>query len=257
MKKVNNKGEGIIGIIPARWDSSRFPGKPLIQLHGRPMVVHVCDRAARVLDRIWVATDDERIQKTVEQYGYHVVMTSKTHTSGTSRCFEAGSLIAASEEKAITGVINIQGDEPLINPQDLIRLKEVLLQHDPDIVTLVKREFDPEVFHNPNRVKVVTGTDAHALCFSRSPLPYFSNPNRITTDGFLIHIGIYGYPLDTLRAITSLAPTLLEEAESLEQLRWLENGYPIRCLLTDYSGTGIDSPEDVAEVLRRWSAASG
>lgn len=245
-----------VGIIPARYASTRFPGKPLADIGGMTMIERVYTQASRELDDVWVATDDRRIYDAVESFGGHVVMTSSTHRSGTDRCYEA-LLKAAPEADA---VINIQGDEPFIDPSQIALLKETLLRPDTEIATLVRR-FDPakgfEALFNPNTPKVVFTEDMKALYFSRSIIPYVRGYEWTDWLGhatFYTHIGMYGYRADALARIVTMPQSSLEIAESLEQLRWLQNGLLIRVAITDCETIGIDTPEDL-ETARKWLAS--
>jgi 3-deoxy-manno-octulosonate cytidylyltransferase (CMP-KDO synthetase) len=238
-------------IIPARYQSTRFPGKPLALIHGKPMIIHVMERTREVLDEVWVATDHEGIAQTVRDYGGQVVMTSPDHASGTDRCAEAARIIA--QTSPIDVVINVQGDEPFIRPE---QIRELMGCFTPgvEIATLVRRITDPADLENPNKPKVVLGRGGEALYFSRSAIPYLRGRERsewVTTHDYWAHIGLYGYRLDVLNAITRLPAGTLETAESLEQLRWLENGYRIQTAVTEWVSIGIDTPADLEEALKR------
>jgi 3-deoxy-manno-octulosonate cytidylyltransferase (CMP-KDO synthetase) len=239
----------IAGIIPARYASTRFPGKPLALIAGKPMIQHVWERASEVLDELWVATDDDRIAAVVRSFGGRAVMTSSDHPSGTDRCCEAMEL-AASEAHA---VINIQGDEPFVRPEQLSALRDLIIQSDVQIASLMKKIEDPAWLTDPNKVKVVANNLGNALYFSRQAIPYVKGapvsewPSRQT---YYKHLGLYAYKSDVLRTITRLAPSSLELAESLEQLRWLENGYQIRMGVTEIETPAVDTPEDLAAILR-------
>lgn len=239
----------VIALIPARYGSSRFPGKPLAHLAGREVILHVCDHVAQAGVLPVVATDDSQILECVEKAGYQAVMTSKEHRSGTDRICEALSKI---ESEGVDVVINVQGDEPFIRPAQLFALSEAFKDRDVEIATLVKR-FNPasglEVLENPNLVKVVRANNADALYFSRSVIPFVRGEERenwLKTTDFYTHMGVYAYRPDTLLKLTALSPSPLEKAESLEQLRWLQAGYRIRTVLTEGESVGIDTPEDLA-----------
>lgn len=244
-----------IGIIPARYASTRFPGKPLADLGGRPMIEHVYSRVASVLDDVAVATDDERIFKAVESFGGRAVMTSTAHRSGTDRCREAYELLGSKADV----VINIQGDEPFIAPSQLKSLMASF--EDPEVrLASLARPFDPqrgfEALFDPNTPKVVMDNEMNALYFSRSIIPYIRGvewQQWLEKTQFYTHVGLYGYRADTLRAISKLPQTSLELAESLEQLRWLQSGYKIRMSLTDEPTIGIDTPEDL-EAAKKYLA---
>lgn len=237
-----------IGIIPARYASTRFPGKPLAMIGDKPMIQRVVEQASKALDRVIVATDDRRIADAVESFGGEAVMTSTDHRSGTDRCREAY-LNCGSDA---TVVINIQGDEPFIDPRQIDALADCF-RRDPDcrLATLVRR-FDPalgwEALFNPNTPKVVLDDSGNALMFSRSIIPYIRNypwQEWIDKATFFTHVGMYGYRADTLAEITRLPQSPLEIAESLEQLRWLQAGYKIATAVTDIPTVGIDTPEDL------------
>jgi len=237
-----------LGIIPARFASSRFPGKPLADIGGKPMIRRVYERAVMALDPVYVATDDQRIADAVYSFGGRVVMTSSRHGSGTERCAEAAATIAGLENRTFDVIINIQGDEPFIRPEQIRNLMSCFNTGDTMIATLVRRAKSEDEIHNPNQPKVVVDKRGEALYFSRSPIPYLRNTDRAGWHGafeFLIHVGMYGYREDILRAITRLVPGNLERAESLEQLRWLENGYRIKTALTPYETLAVDTPEDL------------
>jgi 3-deoxy-manno-octulosonate cytidylyltransferase (CMP-KDO synthetase) len=238
-----------IGIIPARYASTRFPGKPLALIQGKPMIQRVYEQASKVLDMVYVATDDERIFKAVKEFGGRVIMTSATHTSGTDRCAEAVLLVEKELGELFDVVLNIQGDEPFIEPQQISLLMECFEQPQTQIATLVKKALLPEEVFNPNRPKVVIGTDWQALYFSRSPIPFIRGAEKedwLLSENFYLHIGLYAFRKDVLLDVTRLPPSSLEKAESLEQLRWIENGFHIVVRETTYDSFGIDTPEDLA-----------
>ena len=239
----------ILGDIPARYGSSRFPGKPLIDLKGKTMIRRVYDGAKQssMLTDLVVATDDERILAEVERFGGKAVMTAAHHQTGTDRCAE---VIAGLPEKYDV-VINIQGDEPLVNPLQLDSLLRAFLDPAVDIATLASRSIEEQDLTNPNRIKLVVDHQHRALYFSRSAVPNFANAKGkpLEVYPYLRHIGLYAYRADVLSEISQLTPTDLEQAESLEQLRWLYYGYSIRVVETDIETPNIDVPEDVAKVL--------
>lgn len=241
-----------IGIIPARYASTRFPGKPLADMNGKPMVQRVYEQVEGVLDTVCVATDDSRIEAAVKHFGGNVVMTSDQHRSGTDRCYEA-------YQKAGDGydiVVNIQGDEPFIHPQQIETLKACFTDQDVQIATLVKPfrsddDFESTLF-NPNSPKVVLNKNSEAMYFSRSIIPYIRGKKHtewLSGHTFYKHIGLYAYRADVLKEITCLPQSPLELAESLEQLRWLENGYKIKVGITQQETLGIDTPEDMEKAL--------
>ncbi|HYQ56776.1 MAG TPA: 3-deoxy-manno-octulosonate cytidylyltransferase [Draconibacterium sp.] len=239
-----------IGIIPARYQSSRFPGKPLAKIKDKPMIQWVYENALKALPFVCVATDDDRIFNAVNAFGGEVVKTSASHQSGTDRCAEAALKIAASIDFDI--VVNIQGDEPFIKPEQLELIKQCF-ENETEIATLVKKINSQEELFNPNRPKVVLDKNDFALYFSRSPIPYLrgeESENWVKKHIFWSHIGLYAFKADVLQKITKLAPGKLELAESLEQLRWLENGYKIKTAETSYQTIGIDTPEDLEAALQ-------
>lgn len=241
-----------IGIIPARYASTRFPGKPLADMAGKPMIQRVYEQVQQVLDKVIVATDDTRIEQAVLQFGGGVVMTSPDHQSGTDRCYEA--FIKAGQGYDV--IINIQGDEPFIHQEQIEALKECFNSPEIDIATLVKPfkatdDFEKDLF-NPNSPKVVLNKNREAFYFSRSVIPYVRGKNHLEwlqNHTFYKHIGLYGYRAHVLSEITRLPQSTLELAESLEQLRWLENGYKIKAGITQHETIGIDTPEDMERAL--------
>lgn len=235
-------------IIPARYASTRFPGKPLVKIGGKMMIQRVYERVSEAIDDVYVATDDERIFNAVEAFGGKAVMTSCEHRSGTDRCREA--FLKACPDADV--VVNVQGDEPFVAESQIELVKECFKDESVDIATLV-RQFNPadgfEALSNPNTPKVVLGRDMQALYFSRSIIPYIRGKEQAdwaNAHTFYTHIGMYAYRADVLESITKLPQSTLELAESLEQLRWLENGYKIRVGVTDVQTIGIDTPEDLA-----------
>lgn len=242
-----------IGIIPARYASTRFPGKPLADLGGMTMIERVYRRVKEVLDDVVVATDDERILCAVEDFGGCAVMTSENHRSGTDRCLEAYERVASQADV----IINIQGDEPFIDPEQIRRVMGCFDYPETGIATLV-RPFPPERpygdLENPNTPKVVIGEDGNALMFSRSVIPYMRGIPKAEwpqSTRYYTHIGLYAYRAGILREITVLPQSQLEKAESLEQLRWLQNGYAIRVAVSESRTIGIDTPEDL-EMARKF-----
>lgn len=237
-----------IVIIPARYKSSRFPGKPLAKIGGEEMIVRVCRQVAKTGIESVVATDDERIFECVEKAGFKAVMTRADHRSGTDRVAEAYRLVGSDADV----VINVQGDEPFIQPGQILKVKEIFeSKRDAELATLVKR-FDPtkgfDALFDPNLVKVVFDDKMSALYFSRSIIPYVRRTdwqNWLKEAVYYTHIGIYGYRAETLLDIVELPESSLEKAESLEQLRWLQNGKKIDVALTEFSTIGIDTPADL------------
>ena len=231
-------------IIPARYASTRFPGKPLAVLGDKPVIQRVYEQASAVLDEAWVATDDERILQTVEAFGGHAVMTRADHKSGTDRIEEAAEKIGTTADV----IINVQGDEPFIHRSQIETLCRLFDDPQTQIATLGKRFETIEAAENPNSPKIVTDLRGYALYFSRSVIPYVRGKERLMwldSFPFLKHLGIYAYRREVLAEITKLPQSPLELAESLEQLRWLQNGYRIKVGETAVETIGIDTPEDL------------
>lgn len=242
----------ILGIIPARFASTRFPGKPLAMIAGKTMIQRVYEQASMCtsLEKVVVATDDQRIADCVVSFGGHVILTSADHQSGTDRAAEA--LLKAGE--FFDAAINIQGDEPFIHPQQIDLVSQTLQQPGVQIATLVKKIVSTNELLQPNSPKVVVASNGNALYFSRQAIPFLKDiPMDAWPDHFdyFKHIGIYGYSAEVLPKLTALPVGKLEKAESLEQLRWLENGFSIRTRLTDMETIAVDTPEDLlrAEAL--------
>ena len=239
----------VLGIIPARYDSSRFPGKPLIDLKGKTMIQRVYEGALKSekLSKVIVATDDQRIFDEVKRFGGEVMMTKGTHPSGTDRCGEI-----ASHFSDIDVVVNIQGDEPLVDFRQLNALISAFEDKNTKIASLGIKDVSLEDINNPNRIKIVVDHKNDALYFSRSPIPNFANSkgNPLENYPFYRHIGLYAYRAKTLKKLVQLEPTKLEMIESLEQLRWLYYGYSIRIVETTIETPNIDAPEDVEKVIR-------
>ena len=235
----------VLGVIPARYSSSRFPGKPLIDLKGKSMIQRVYEGAlkSQKIDTLIVATDDERIFSEVKRFGGEVLMTSEKHPNGTQRCHE---VLATYSDYDV--VINIQGDEPLVRFEQLDLLLSAFDDSQVEIATLGIRTVKLEELENPNRIKIVTDYQNNALYFSRSKLPY--ERNQIKDFTFLRHIGLYAFRSDVLREISNFSVTEIEEIESLEQLRWLYFGKKIRVIETDIETPNIDTPEDLEQVLQ-------
>jgi 3-deoxy-manno-octulosonate cytidylyltransferase (CMP-KDO synthetase) len=233
----------ITGIIPARYGSSRFPGKPLADIHGKSMIQRVYEQCKKtsVLQEVIVATDDARIEAHVKSFGGKVILTSPEHQSGTDRCAE----IAAGLD--CDAVINIQGDEPFIDPAQVELLASAFENSNTQIASLVKKITSAADVANPNVVKAVLNLQNEAIYFSRSAVPYNRTPGNEVT--YYKHIGIYGYRKQVLLHITRLPVSTLEKAESLEQLRWIENGYRIALRETDLETLAVDTPEDLQRIL--------
>ncbi|WP_448137940.1 3-deoxy-manno-octulosonate cytidylyltransferase [Sphingobacterium siyangense] len=239
-----------LGIIPARYASSRFPGKPLIDIEGKTMIQRVYEQVKKStkLNDVVVATDDQRIAETVRSFGGEVVMTAEHHQSGTDRCAEVITNIEGYDV-----AINIQGDEPFIDPTQIDLLANCFEDTTTQIATLVKEITAEEELFNVNIPKVVRNTKGEAIYFSRQTIPFLRAVEKdqwLQKQTFYKHIGIYAYQVDTLKALTQLPISMLEEAEALEQLRWLENGYAIQTAITTHETVAVDTKEDLAKILR-------
>ena len=239
-----------LGVIPARFASTRFPGKPLIDIYGKTMIQRVYEQASESskLDELVVATDDERILINVTDFGGRAILTSASHQSGTDRCAEA-----AEKLPGFDVIINIQGDEPFIDCRQIDLVATCFADPQTVLATLVKQISNLDELYNPNMPKVVLNKFFEAIYFSRTPIPFLRGREHETwlnEHTFYKHIGIYGYRADTLKAITQLPVSLLEQAEMLEQLRWIENGYKIKVALTDIESKAVDTPDDLANILK-------
>ncbi|PCI94859.1 MAG: 3-deoxy-manno-octulosonate cytidylyltransferase [Flavobacteriales bacterium] len=239
----------ILGIIPSRYESTRFPGKPLIDIDGKSMIQRVYEQAKKAssLTEVVVATDDDRIFKHIKSFKGNVVMTSSSHESGTDRCAE----VLGKYDSTFDVVINIQGDEPFINPEQINQLSSCFEDAKTDIATLIKKIDTEEELFNPNRPKVHFDVNNFALMFSRNAIPELPNIKKetwINNQSFYKHIGIYGYRSNILAKISQLPPSPLEQKERLEQLRWLENGYAIKVAITKHEAVAIDTPEDLEKI---------
>lgn len=233
-----------IGIIPARYASTRFPGKPLALLGGKPVIQHVYEKVAAVLEAAYVATDDERIYDVVKSFGGQVVMTRTDHKSGTDRIEEAIEKIGGEWDV----VVNVQGDEPFVAKSQLDTICHCFDDPTTQIATLGKPFESMEAVQNPNSPKIVVDNMGFAMYFSRSVIPYVRGKEKsswLTHYPFLKHLGIYAYRKDVLRQVTQLPQSSLEIVESLEQLRWLQNGFKIKVGTTDVETVGIDTPQDL------------
>ena len=238
-----------IGIIPARYASTRFPGKPLADIAGMTMIERVYGRArkSRFLSDVIVATDHELIRAEVERFGGKVCLTSPDHPSGTDRLQE----VVETMNLSCDAIINIQGDEPFIEPKQIDLLCACFDDDRTELATLIKEIDSPEILFNPNAPKVIVDRDQFAIYFSRHPIPYLrgqDEKNWLNKHKYFQHIGIYGYRPAVLNQITQLKPSSLEKAESLEQLRWLENGFRIKTAVTPYETIAIDTPEDLQRI---------
>lgn len=240
----------IIGIIPARYGSTRFPGKPLVDIGGTPMILRVVERAeaCKGLSEVVVATDDQRIFDVVARAGKKVVMTSTQHLSGTDRCLEA----LESWGVEVDAVVNIQGDEPFVKVDQLDQLVAAISDPQHEIATLAKKIEDVSWLSDPNKVKVIMNNHGMAMYFSRQALPYVKGKVEsewLSQHEYFKHLGLYAYKSAVLKRITSLSPSSMELAESLEQLRWLQNGYQIFVGVTHWETPAIDTPADLEAVL--------
>ena len=243
----------LIGIIPSRYASTRFPGKPLVNINGKSMIQRVYEQAKVVLNDVYVATDDNRIAEEVINFGGKVVMTSESHQSGTDRIAEAVNKIEKDNEKNYDIVINIQGDEPFIQPEQIKEIISCFENKNTQIATLVKKiESNEEVF-DINKPKVIFDKNMKAIYFSRSPIPFLRNIKKeewhIQND-FYKHIGMYAYKKEILNELTNLKQSKLELSESLEQLRWIENDYKITVAITQFESFGVDTPEDLEKIIK-------
>ena len=236
------------GIIPARYASSRLPGKPLAMIGGKPMIQVVFEQASRSLDKVYVATDDERIRDAVREFGGTAVMTSGEHRSGTDRCAEAVQKIIELEGSEIDVVVNIQGDEPFIQPSQIDQVTACFEDETVEIATLIRKVVPGEDISDQNAIKTIIDLSGNAIYFSRAAIPFVRDaaPGKWTfMYPYYTHLGVYAFKTATLAKITSLPQSTLEKAESLEQNRWLENGFRIRTAVTGYESICVDTPEDL------------
>jgi len=244
----------VLAVIPARYASSRFPGKPLADVCGKSMIQRVYEQVASASPgKVLVATDDKRIASHVLQFGGEALLTGSHHINGTSRCLEA---VEKLENQGLFFdiVLNIQGDEPLIKPEQIKQLVALFHEKKTEIATLAHPISQAEELFDPNAVKVVTGAGKKALYFSRQAIPFVRDQKPETWlqhTGFLKHLGIYAFRTQVLKEIVSLPAGKLESTEKLEQLRWLENGYSIKVETTDYEGIGVDTPEDLQKLINK------
>lgn len=241
-------------IIPARYASTRFPGKPLVMLGNKTMIQRVYEQASKSVDMVYVATDDKRIMDTVGNFGGKAVLTSDKHFSGTDRCKEAADKIMNETGLNIDVVINVQGDEPFIKPEQIDLLKSCFNDSDVEIATLIRKTEHGEDIFNPNQVKVILDKVGNAIYFSRAAIPYYRGIDPAewsNTDTFYKHLGLYAYTSLALNKITQMERSHLEIAESLEQNRWIENGLKIRTAVTDHESISIDTPDDLERALKQ------
>ncbi|MCU0473943.1 MAG: 3-deoxy-manno-octulosonate cytidylyltransferase [Bacteroidales bacterium] len=240
------------GIIPARYASSRFPGKPIVMIGNRTMVQRVYEQAMKSIDNVYVATDDHRIYDVVIKFGGKAVMTSPEHMTGTDRCAEAADKIAELTGEETEVVINIQGDEPFIKPGQIDLLKSCFSDSNVKIATLIRKTVPGEDIFNPNQPKVILDSEDNAIYFSRTAIPYIRDADLSTWSEnhvFYKHIGLYAYRMETLKQITKLKRSQLEIAENLEQNRWIENGIKIKTAVTEWESIGVDTPDDLKKVI--------
>ncbi|WP_111972534.1 3-deoxy-manno-octulosonate cytidylyltransferase [Capnocytophaga ochracea] len=238
----------LIAMIPARYGATRFPAKLMQDLCGKPVIVHTYERVAdtRLFDEVYVVTDDDRIEKAIREVGGKVIRSKKEHNSGSDRLAEA------SRDLDVDVIVNVQGDEPFTDKENLQKVIDIFakdLTKSIAVASLMERITDPDDIANPNNVKVVVNKFGEALYFSRNIIPFPRDPN--TKVSYYKHIGIYAYRKEALQQFTELPPSLLEETEKLEQLRYLENGFKIRLALTDIPTIGIDTPEDLERARKR------
>jgi 3-deoxy-manno-octulosonate cytidylyltransferase (CMP-KDO synthetase) len=241
----------VLGVIPARFASTRFPGKPLVMIAGKTMIQRVYEQACQCqkLTEVIVATDDQRIADEVLKFGGKVTLTSSKHQSGTDRCAEV-----ATQHPDFDVIINIQGDEPFINPEQIDLLISCFNTPEVQLATLIKTIDKPDDLFNVNSPKVLINHLQQAIYFSRQTIPYLRNypeTEWLNQHQYYKHIGIYGYQREALLAVTKLAPSSLEQAESLEQLRWIENGYKIQTRVSHHETVAIDTPEDLERILQK------
>ncbi len=252
MKNIMRRDK-IVGIIPARYASTRFPGKPLVDINGKSMIQRVYIQASKALDNVFVATDDDRIYDAVKNFGGNVIMTSSEHQSGTDRCKEALKNIEKETGSQFDVVINIQGDEPFIDPNLIGTLADCFDNPKTEIATLVKKAVNFDELKDVNKPKVVVDANNYAIYFSRSIIPFlrqYPMEKWLDNHTYFLHIGLYAYKKETLDKITRLSPSSLELAESLEQLRWIENGFKIAVREVEYNSIGVDTPEDLEKLLK-------
>ena len=246
---TKQKNMRFIAIIPARYASTRFPGKPLAIINNKPMIQLVYEQCLKVFEHVIVATDDQRIAGAVKIFNGEVVMTNENHPSGTDRVAEAAQLL--SEKYDFDVVVNVQGDEPFVEPDQLKQIQKCFDDETTDIATLVTPIEKPEILFDPNKVKAVLGIEGDTLYFSRQPVPYlrdYPESEWYLQHDYFLHMGLYAYKANVLDAITKLKQTPLEKAEKLEQLRWLENGFKIKAAITSHANFGIDTPQDLEKV---------
>lgn len=242
-----------IGIIPARYSSSRLPGKVILDIGGKSMIQRVYEQASKAIDTVVVATDDSRVEHVVKKFGGLVVKTSSSHKNGTDRCREAVNKITADSNKKYDIIVNIQGDEPFIHPDQIKYVLSGFNDKTNQIVSLGKKIINKQELFDPNTTKLVINSDYQAIYFSRNPIPYMAGVDKnqwIKKHNYYKHIGIYGFRNDILDFISRLKPSALELAESLEQNRWLENGIKIGIKITKHDSLSVDTAEDLEEAKK-------
>ncbi|MCT4580724.1 MAG: 3-deoxy-manno-octulosonate cytidylyltransferase [Flavobacteriales bacterium] len=243
----------ILGVIPARYGSTRLEGKPLVDICGKPMIQRVYEQSKKVLDHVVVATDDERIEEAVKAFGGEVVMTSKEHTTGTNRCLEAYKIVQAKSDLSFEAVINIQGDEPLLEPEQIRCLVSCFEDPKTELATLVMPVANEGDLFNESEVFVVFDKNKRALYFSRSVIPHIRGVHKtkwLQHHTFYKHLGMYGFTTESLKAFAEMEQTKLELTESLEQNRWLENGGVIKIEITQHDSIPVDTIDDLEKVRR-------
>lgn len=251
MKKQSSKT--FAAIIPARYASTRFPGKPLVMIGSKTMIQRVYEQALKSVEMVYVATDDQRILEAVGRFRGKAVLTSAEHLSGTDRCSEAVDIIMKETGKKVDIVLNVQGDEPFIRPEQIDLLRSCFIDESVQIATLIRKTEKGEDIFNPNHVKVVLDSEKNALYFSRAAIPFYRGtaPEEWSEKHvFYKHLGLYAYTVNALKEITALPGSSLEKAESLEQNRWIENGFKIRTAVTESESISIDTPGDLEKAIR-------
>ncbi len=247
----------ILGVIPSRFTSTRFPGKPLVDIKGKSMIQRVYENSAKVLgEDLIIATDNSLIYEEAKKIGAKAVLTSEDHKTGTDRCAEAVTKYEESSKLSYDIIINIQGDEPFIQESHLRKIISCFDNPETEIATLIKKIESREEIFNPNKPKVIINKNSFAIYFSRSPIPYlraYEKEDWHKHGSFYKHIGLYAYKKNILKEITKLPPSALELAESLEQNRWVENGYKIKTEVTDKESVSIDTPEDLQNFLKNFN----
>ena len=240
-----------LGIIPARFGSTRLEGKPLADICGKPMIQHVYERSTKVLENVYIATDDKRIEDTVLEFGGNVVMTSKHHNSGTNRCLEAFDIIQKTSPNKYDVVINIQGDEPVLESNQILELMSCFDNSKTEIATLITKVTEAEELNSKTNAFVVYDVNMRAIYFSRTPIPAVKGLDKNEWFGktdFYKHIGMYAYKPKTLNTISKLLQSKLELVEGLEQNRWMENGYPVHVAITEFDSISVDTQEDLKNI---------